>query len=68
MPRFSKIALFPYTFNEQDDMMILFMLDTKKEILVDFGGEPNEYEPTVYYPAVRNLSPDISFEPEDLYK
>ena len=58
MPRFKKVALFPYSFNEYSELVLLFIMDTRgsaKEVLYDFGCKLNKNEPTVYYSAVRSF-------------
>lgn len=86
MSRFNKVAFFPYTFNECMELVLLFFMDTRgtaKEVLYDFGCKPNEFEPTVYYAAVRSFMTmtrgiftegsfagardDIIFDEENLY-
>ena len=86
MSRFKRVAVFPYSFNEFNELTLLFYLDVRgnaKEVLYDFGCKINQYEPTVYYSAVRSfmimtkgiflknsfagIKQDISFDEDKLY-
>ena len=58
MQKLEKVAFFPYWFNEMNELSLLFYSNFKendKEVLNDFGWEINQFEPTVYYSAVRSF-------------
>ena len=59
MQKFERVAFFPYSFDESNELSILFYTDLDAEneyVLNDFGWESRQYEPTVYYSAVRSFS------------
>ena len=58
MSRFSEVGVFPYSINEQGDLVILFRRNYKgpsPELLQDFGWKININEPTVYFSAIRGF-------------
>ena len=58
MPKFSEVGFFPYSINDNGDLVILFRRNFKgpsPEIFQDFGCHINKFEPSIYFSAVRGF-------------
>ena len=58
MGRFNEVGVFPYSINENGDLVILFRRNWRgpsPDLLHDFGWHINKNEPTVYFSAIRGF-------------
>ena len=58
MARFEEVGVFPYSINEEGELVILLRTDAKSQtpaLYQDFGARLSKHEPSIYFTAVRGL-------------